>query len=124
MPLGISFFLFIFSAEAISEALDQNDVEKYISTHVLYNIGVICLFAGLSLIIHFHYQVCFIIIIPVLLAISLHWFIDLWLLFRQNELKHQEYLQELRGKKEPTIDREWWYWSNIFIKLRKSISKK
>jgi len=119
--LGLSFFLFIFSAEAVSEALDHKDVEKYISTHILYNLGVICLIIGIVFILFFRYQLnCFIFTVFVF---SWHWWKDTFILLTESEANHKKYIQSLIGMEDTYIDRGKCGWTKIFLRIRKTFSK-
>ncbi len=53
LPFIISFFLFSWTAERTTDAIDKKDTEKYIAYMLPYNIGVVLLFLGIWL-IFFH----------------------------------------------------------------------
>jgi len=53
IPLVFAVFLFIYSAEQITDALDEDDVQKMLYIFLLYNIAVVLLIFGLIAIIYF-----------------------------------------------------------------------
>jgi hypothetical protein len=53
---ALSFFLFAFTAERITEAIDEKNTKKHIAHMLLYNFGVIFLFFGMALSIYYKYN--------------------------------------------------------------------
>jgi hypothetical protein len=111
--LSFSFFCLILAAEKTTDALDENDVEKYLFCLVFYNIGVTCLIYGISFIIYFKYfiNVRLWAWVAVTAIPALPWLRHLSYLFFKPEKEFRKYVEELGGTEE--IDRDW----GIFIKL-------
>src|SRR5580692_8224326 len=55
--LLFSAFLFIYSAEQITDALDESNLDKLLYCYSLYNLAVVFLFAGIFSTIYFRYIV-------------------------------------------------------------------
>ena len=88
-----AFLLFVHAAESITDALEQDDVDTYLRSHLKYNLGVVLLLLSLALILFFQgYRV--IALIPV--AGSFHpWLKDgCWLVFGP-KAKRQEYKNDI-----------------------------
>lgn len=103
IPLPIlvaSFWLFIFSAEGITDALEGNDVHKYVAVIFLYNIAVILLITGISSMIYlkfFFSNSCSfkVLIFFLVLGLIFHWLSDaFYLLFDSNNV-HKDYIKSL-----------------------------
>jgi|CZKP01.1.fsa_nt_gi hypothetical protein len=54
--LSLSFISFVCSLEKYSDALDENDVDKYLTWLLIYNFGIILMFFGISTFISLHYH--------------------------------------------------------------------
>jgi hypothetical protein len=128
--LVLSLILFIFSAEALTDALDEDDVKKYIATLVVYDFAVFCLLTGLYFAIFFQYVFnwfnvecpCLLIRVLILIVVdtclTFRWCRHIcWLLFEPRAVL-QDYIDELCGDKPPTIDREKMGWSYWYLKIR------
>lgn len=51
--LLVAFLLFVHAAESITDALEQDDVDIYLGSHIKYNLGVVLLLISLALILFF-----------------------------------------------------------------------
>ncbi|HLX54794.1 MAG TPA: hypothetical protein VKR58_12670 [Aquella sp.] len=135
--VGIAFFLYVFSAEAISEALDQNDIYKYISTHFLYNLATICLVTGITFTVYFHSRNYFhdvlaswvwierrYLIATFVLIVNFHWIYDLWWLLRKSDDELEQYIELLKGNNIANYEKKLWNWNELFRIIRKISSKK
>ncbi len=103
IPLVLSFLIFVLVSEQITTALDEKDVKRYVFILLLYNLGVLALFVGLSTLVFIRYKLSSwytIIIFPFIYYPWIHDF--LWILnpLRNNKLKQKlsDYLKELTGE--------------------------
>jgi hypothetical protein len=131
-PLGLSIFLFIYSGEKILDAMDEDDVQKYLSLLILYNLAVILLFWGLLASIYIRYvyegEFCsrfqyfkFFLFILVFLLFAKHWiWHEIWLLFTSRR-NFEQYIDELEGRTTPGKDRHFGFW--LFMRWRRVVTK-
>lgn len=130
--LAIALWLFIFSAESLTDALDEDDVDKYLALLLLYNIAVICLLSGILFAVYLRYQIAFISVIPYrelrifiifgfLVVINLRWIIHSGWLLRVSKKSYEDYIKELMGEKTPEKER---CWTNFFLWTRKQIRRR
>lgn len=111
-PIGslfLSLVLFILSIEKYGEAVDENDIGKYLAWLLAYNAGTVAMFFGMATYIGFHYQVrlpVFLAILAIALVTSWKWFKDSYFLLFENEDSYEAYRQELLGNREPEEDRD------------------
>ncbi len=116
IPLLFSIIFFIYSAEKITDALDESDVKKLVYSYVSYNLAVASLiwglFSGIFMkffgrsVLEFTWQHFFLWIGFLILYCFSAWkWISnfFWLLFT-NKHSYHEYLQELEGKIEAEPD--------------------
>jgi hypothetical protein len=129
-PLTFSIVLFIYSAEKITDAVDELDVKKLVYNFWIYNTAVVLLNFGLFSTIYlkfftpptellskqFLYLLAFIIIF---LLATKKWIGDFfWLLFKNKKGFH-DYLQELEGNVEAEEDQGWGMY--LFYLFRKKL---
>jgi hypothetical protein len=106
--LSLSFIFLIWGVEKLSDALDENDVDKYMTWLLAYNTGVILMFFGFAAYIFLHYHLgssnlIFFLIIASLA--SLKWICDDWYLLFKNNRGYAVYKSELMGEtKNPVKD--------------------
>lgn len=81
----IPFFLFALTAERIIDAVDESNTKKHVAYMLLYNIGVILLFFGIVLIIHFKSEFSLTWSLIIALILSIPWIVDSWWLLRISE---------------------------------------
>jgi hypothetical protein len=91
--LLLAFLLFVHAAESITDALEQDDVDIYLRSHIKYNLGVVLLLISLALILFFQgYRL--ISLIPV--AGSFYpWLNDAYWLIFSSAKDRQEYKTEI-----------------------------
>jgi hypothetical protein len=133
LPLAVAIFLFIYTAEKIVDALDEDDVYRYVSLFNFYNIAVILLFEGLFATIYLRYifsECGFYLRQFIYLALTIGVFIALiwrWLLHEKwlltvSERTFEEYIDELEERVKPEFDRQWGY--HLFMGIRRRFAKK
>ena len=127
--LGISFWLFIFSAEGITDALDENDVHKYFAVILLYNIAVILLISGISSMIYLKYihrnSSSFIVLILLVLVFVCHWLTDTCHMIFDSNNVHKDYIESLtNGNKIDGKRKRRMGWTTFFLCLRKQFHGK
>ena len=112
--------LFIVSAEKITEAYDEDNVDTYVAYCLPYNLGVLLLFAALFGIIRHHADlspIANLLAVVVLLAVWIWgWGYDTWFLICQNKTKFQAYIDGLEGRCEPERDPDWF--TRLFLLVR------
>ncbi len=106
--LAISFICFVWGTEKLSDALDEDDVDKYLAWFQVYNIGVIMMFLGMATYIYLHYHLNFygsgcIVFLFALIASS-KWIKDIKSLIFDTKEKYDKYKEELKGNVEPEKD--------------------
>lgn len=132
IPLLLSIFLFIYSGEQITDALDESDVYKLVYLYVPYNLAVILLFWGIVSVIYFRYsfsepfclQKQFVGVLGSLatfIIFSLRWFCNLVELLFWPEETFEEYIKELKGGR---VIQEHQLPMRLFYRFRKLVSKK
>jgi hypothetical protein len=102
--LSLSFISFVWSLEEFSDALDENDVDKYLTWLIIYNFGIILMFLGISFFISLHYHLnSYYFFIPSLIALisSKKWIYDCYFLLFTNKINYDNYRKELLGEIEP-----------------------
>lgn len=99
--LGLSFFLLALAAEKSTDALDEDDVEKYVFYLLVYNMGVVFLMWGMASVIFIRYSTSFLWLV-IMIGFSLPWLLDIGYL-TGNEERFREYVAELEGK-DPALD--------------------
>jgi hypothetical protein len=120
--LSLSFIFFVWGIEKLSDALDEDDVDKYLAWFLSYNAGVIAMFFGIADYIYLHYHLCFSVycadgkfcingfwsLIPFIVALiaSKKWIKDSFNLIFDNNNKYDTYRDELLGITSPDEDRD------------------
>jgi hypothetical protein len=91
--LLLAFLLFVNAAESITDALEQDDVEVYLRSHLKYNLGVVLLLLSLGLVLFFQgYRI--VSLIPVV-GSAYPWLFDAyWLVFASDQ-DRQAYKTEI-----------------------------
>ena len=125
--VGITAFIFfVVSAEKITEAFSDDDVQTYVAYYLPYNFGVLLLFVDLFVIIEHHANGSVIesIIAGVVLLAGWGWGwgCDVWYLFRKSKKGFKRYIDEIEGVSEPTRETDWL--ARFFFFLRSYTSKK
>ncbi len=121
-PIGLlllSVVLFISGIEKYGEAVDENDINKYLTWLLAYNAGTVSMFFGITTYIGLHYHVrltVFVAILAIASATSWKWLQDSCFLLFINEESYEEYRQELLGNREPEEDRDWLMTLHGFIR--------
>jgi hypothetical protein len=130
--LSFSLICLITAIEKFSDALDENDVDKYLTWLMFYNVGVISMFFGIASYIYIHYHLCFIKIsgnllyinnvlhcIPYFAAIivSSKWISDFFELLFGNRKGYEDYRKELLGDIKPKVD------PDLFMKIHRFLRK-
>ena len=91
--LLLAFLLFVNAAESITDALEQDDVDIYLRSHLKYNLGVVLLLLSLALVLFFQgYRI--VSLIPVV-GSGYPWLFDAyWLVFASDQ-DRQDYKTEI-----------------------------
>jgi len=85
LPFLFSFFLFSWTAERMTDAIDKKDTRKYVAYFLPYNIGVILLFFGICLIFLQRYDFSLVFFTVYLLLCYFFWLIFwFWLGFERS----------------------------------------
>lgn len=125
---SLSIILFIWGIEKFADALDENDVDKYLTWLVAYNVGVICLFFGIAYFIINHFKlVCgsYFIVFAVTLFFCWKWIYDIGYLFFCKKDTYEEYRKELCGEITPMPDTDGFMKLHQFIRrIRQKPSRK
>lgn len=91
--LMLAFLLFVNAAETITDALEQNNVEVYLRSHMKYNLGVVLLLISLAVVLFLQgYRL--VSLIPILGTIY-PWLLDAFWLKFASEQDQQEYRTEI-----------------------------
>ena len=132
LPLALSLFCFVYSAEQALDAVDENDVDKYCSVFITYNIAFILLVLGVISIFYFKFVYvptcsCLQILkgvgfFIIYLVFIWHWACDLIWLIRSSEKEFGKYKEELLGHLDPEKDPGIIY--RLFGWLRRKLSEK
>lgn len=105
--LAFSMTLFIWGLEKCGEAIDEDDVEKYLAWLLAYNLGTVVMFFGIAEYIVLHFQPTWAIFTAIqFLAVifSSKWLYDTWYLLFQSKAEYEEYREELLGTRQPKKD--------------------
>ena len=125
--LLLSFWLFIFSAEGVTDALDENDIQKYGAQFFLYNVAVILLLSGIYSMIYlkFVYQNFSSFQILIFLVfwglMIFRWVSGCCQLLFNSEKEYQRYIESLINRKVKDEDRDW---TKIFLWSRRKFHGK
>jgi hypothetical protein len=105
--LSFSMTAFIWGLEKCGEAMDEDDVDKYLAWLLVYNVGTVAMFFGISTYIVIHYRptwVVFATIQILTVAASWKWIRDTRYLLFQRESEYEAYREELLGTRQPEKD--------------------
>ncbi len=137
ISLSLAVFLFILSAEKITDALDEKDVKKYVSWDIPYNFAVMLLIFGLITVVFFRYNLSIlnpilafyagyqfpcscigktIDILWIFIIFTSKWWRDTRWLLATPEREYLKYIEELEGERTPEPDTGLLY--ERFIKIR------
>lgn len=111
-PIGLLFLsvvLFILGIEKYGEAVDEDDIDKYLAWLLAYNVGTVAMFFGIATYIALHYHVrlaAFLAILAIALVTSWKWFKDSYFLLFENKESYDAYREELSGDREPEENRD------------------
>ena len=108
--LSLSMFSFISGLEKCGEAMDEDDVDKYLASLLLYNLGTALMFFGISTYVVMHYRptwTVFAIVQLLAMAASWKWLCDIIYLLFKGETEYQAYREELLGNCQPQKDPDW-----------------
>jgi hypothetical protein len=114
--LALSMVSFILGLEKCADAMDEDDVDKYLAWLLVYNLGSVAMFFGLATYIGLHYwpavdQLNNMAGLPLLIAMLAtaivacqKWWKDILFLLFANQAVYEEYREELLGDRKPTRD--------------------
>jgi len=117
--LALSMVSFIWGLEKCGEAMDEDDVDKYLAWLLAYNLGSVAMFFGLATYIGLHYwpavdqpnnQAGLPLLITMLAAatvFSQKWWNDIWYLLSANQVEYEAYREELLGDRKPEKELDW-----------------
>jgi len=108
--LSLSMFSFIWGLEKCGDAMDENDVDKYLAWLLAYNSGTVLMFFGISTYVVIHYRPPWPVlwVVQILaIAASSKWLYDIKYLLSKGEAEYQAYREELLGNCEPDKDPDW-----------------
>jgi uncharacterized protein (DUF983 family) len=102
--LALSMFCFIWGLEKCGEAMNEDDVDKYLTWLLICTLGTVAMFFGISTYIVLHYRpgwaIFFAIQILVVIASS-KWLHDIWSSLFQGEAEYQAHREEMLGTRQP-----------------------
>ncbi len=102
--LALSMILFIWGLERCGEAMDEDDIDKYLAWLLVYNFGSVAMFFGIATYIGMHYHVSWILLVIILLVAlvaSWKWITDICFLIFASDADSEEYREELLGNRKP-----------------------
>jgi hypothetical protein len=108
--LALSMILFIWGIEKYGDAIDEDDVDKYLAWLLAYNFGTVSMFFGVATYIWLHYHTSwplFAIIIIVAIVASWKWIKDFCYLLFASASDYEAYREELLGNCPPEKERDW-----------------
>jgi hypothetical protein len=108
--LALSMISFIWGLEKCGEAMDEDDIDKYLAWLLVYNFGSVAMFFGIATYIGMHYHVSWtllVIILIVALIASLKWLFDICFLIFASDADSEEYRDELLGNRLPKKQLDW-----------------
>ena len=113
LPVGLlsaSMIFFILGLEKCLDAIDEDDIDKYLAWLLAYNLGTVAMFFGIATYIVLRYRPTweiFIVIQVLTIIASSKWLCDLWYLLFKGEAEYESYRQELLGDRQPEKDPDW-----------------
>ena len=108
--LALSMILFIWGIEKYGDAVDEDDVDKYLAWLLAYNFGTVAMFFGVATYIWLHYHtswLLFAFIIIVATSASWKWLYDIWYLLFASAARYEAYREELLGNRLCEKDPGW-----------------
>jgi hypothetical protein len=102
--LALSMISFIWGLERCGEAMDEDDIDKYLAWLLVYNFGTIAMFFGVATYISMHYHVSwtlFFFLLLVALVASWKWVDDIRFLIFASDADSEKYRAELLGNRLP-----------------------
>jgi len=102
--LALSMILFILGLERCGEAMDEDDIDKYLAWLLVYNFGSVAMFFGIATYIAMHYHVSWTLLAILLffaLIASWKWLRDIYFLIFASEADSEAYREELLGNQLP-----------------------
>jgi len=110
--LGLSMISFIWGLEKCGEAIDEDDIDKYLAWLLVYNLGSVAMFFGLATYIGLHFwpavdhpsnKAGLPLLIAMLAAATVtswKWWNDILFLLFANQVDYEAYREELLGDRE------------------------
>jgi small-conductance mechanosensitive channel len=123
-PIGllfVSLVFLIYGVEKYGEAVDEDDIDKYLAWLLAYNIGTAAMFFGIAAYIGLHYHLgfaTFAAILAIAFFSSWKWWKDTCFLLFKNEQSYEAYRQELLGNRTPEKDRDFLMTLHGFFRKR------
>jgi hypothetical protein len=117
--------LLILSLEKFGDAMDEDDVDKYLAWLLFYNLGTALMFFGIAEYIALHYRpawAIFFVIQILAISASWKWLHDILYLLFQGEAEFEAYREELLGTRQPEKDPDWLM--NLLSIIRRFMTKK
>jgi len=121
-PIGLlafSMICFIWGLEKHGEAMDEDNVDKYLTWLLAYNAGSVAMFFGIEAYIALHYHVdwkAHTVIFFLATFASFKWLSDfMYLLFARGD-DYEAYREELLGSRAPEKVRDWLMMVHGFIR--------
>lgn len=108
--LALSMMSFILGLEKYGEAVDEDDVDKYLTWLLIYNLGTIAMFFGIATYIVRHYRPTWAIFFAVLISAAIasrKWLCDILFLLFAGDANYDAYREELLGNRRPEKDPDW-----------------
>ena len=108
--LALSMILFICGIEKCGDAVDEDDVDKYLAWLLAYNLGTVAMFFGVGTYIWLHYHTSwplFTFIIIVATIASWKWLYDIGYLLFAGKARYDAYREELLGNCPIEKERDW-----------------
>lgn len=117
--LALSMVSFIWGLEKCGEAMDEDDVDKYLAWLLAYNLGCVAMFFGLAAYIGLHYWPAvdqpnnraglplLIAMVAAAIFFSQKWWKDIWYLLSANQGEYEAYREELLGDRKPERELDW-----------------
>lgn len=102
--LAFSMCSLIWGLEKCGEAVDEDDVDKYLAWLLPYNLGSVAMFFGIATYIALHYHVNRVLLTTILILAtfaSWKWIYDVWFLLFKGNHGYNAYREELLGKRPP-----------------------
>lgn len=111
--LALSMASFIWGHEKCGDAMDEDDVDKYLAWLLFYNFGTVAMFFGLAAYIGLHYWPAvdqprnhaglplLIAMLVAAIVVSEKWWNDIRFLLFANQVEYEAYREELLGDRQP-----------------------